>query len=112
MLAQRIIRARQEFARWGAVNPNGKLAVIGAALWISPLIPLSIMVAVPAIMPESTPELISTPIMIVIYVTSILMVFVLPVCQLAAWIIIPFAAWRAWRDYRRRTKMRRPTLAR
>ena len=96
----------RESAGWGASHPNGRLAVIGAALWFGPLVPFLVMAAVPVLMPESTPELILTPIMVVIYFASILWAFVLPVCNIAAWIILPFAGWRAWRDYRRRMTVR------
>lgn len=106
MKVEQITRGRREFVRWGRSHPNGMLVVLGVAMWIGPLIPLSVMVAIPAIMPEWTPEFISIPIMLVIYLASILMIFVLPVFQFAAWIILPFAAWRACRDFRNKKKLR------
>jgi len=104
MIKARFERGLQEFSKWGAAHPNGRLAVIAAAIWISPLILAAGMAGVLAVMPESTPSFISTPILTVFYITSILLAFVAPLCTIAACILLPFAAWRAYRDHRDRKK--------
>jgi hypothetical protein len=104
MLKARFERGLREFSKWGAAHPNGRLAVIGAALGISPIIVAAGMAAVVAVMPESTPSFISTPILTLFYITSILLAFVAPLCTIAACILLPFAAWRAYRDHRNRKK--------
>jgi hypothetical protein len=108
MIKAQFERGRKEFAKWGTTHPNGRLAVIAAALGTSPIIVAAGMAAVVAVMPESTPSAISTPILTVFYITSILLAFVAPLCTIAACLILPFAAWRAYRDYRRRKKTALP----
>jgi hypothetical protein len=104
MIKARFERGLREFAKWGAAHPNGKLVVIAAALEISPLILAAGMAGVLAVMPESTPSFIFTPILTVFYITSILLAFVVPLCTIAACLILPFAAWRAYRDRKRTRK--------